>query len=102
MRQATISFRVLTLLLCLFVSSSLRYHLFLDAVDTRREYVGHGQAHKDFESLYLAAKDISAGGETKVDGLPPANGHSSCLHNFTQPATRNTQHNTTQLHKSLP
>mmetsp|Transcript_4577 Transcript_4577/g.11645 ORF Transcript_4577/g.11645 Transcript_4577/m.11645 type:complete len:1105 (+) Transcript_4577:142-3456(+) len=71
MRQATISFRVLTLLLCLFVSSSLRYHLFLDAVDTRREYVGHGQAHKDFESLYLAAKDISAGGETKVDGLPP-------------------------------
>ena len=43
----------------------------IHAVDTRREFVGHGQAVKDFQSLYLAAKDVSAGGETKVDGLPP-------------------------------
>ena len=74
MRQAPICSRPttgrLTLVLCLFLSPSW-YHLFLDAVDTRREYVGHSQAYKDFESLYLAAKDISAGGETKVDGLPP-------------------------------
>lgn len=62
------TFLVLVVSAFLFVQTTCRAS---DTLSTRREYVGHGSALRDFESLYTAAKDVAGGGETKVNGLPP-------------------------------
>ena len=36
-----------------------------------RVYRGHGNAWKEFETLYLASKDVGGGGVVRVNGLPP-------------------------------